>query len=81
MSAAHPAFKTVVLKAWDDIHPYSRRGWLFRGERTSGWELKTSLERCCDRLDVKPRLRRTIERRIIREFRRAYHQFARHIPD
>jgi len=76
------AFKNVTLASWDDIHPYaSRSGWLFRGERSTDWTLRTTLERCCDRLAVRPTLRRTIENRIIREFRRAYHQFARHIPD
>jgi FRG domain-containing protein len=75
-------FTTVTLSSLDDIHAYSsRRGWLYRGERTVGWQPKTSLERCCDRLDVKPKMRRTIEGRIIREFRRAYHQFAARVPD
>jgi hypothetical protein len=75
-------FTTVTLAKWDDIHAHAaRHGWLFRGQRAAAWELKTSLERCCDRLGVKPRERRTIEDRIIREFRRAYHQFAHHVPD
>lgn len=74
--------KTEILASWDDIHGYAtRRGWLFRGEESTDWQPKTSLERCCDRLGVKPKLRRTIEDRMVREFRRAYHQFARHIPD
>lgn len=78
---AKAVFKTVPLKKWEGLHPYAaRRGWLFRGERSTGWTLKTTLERCCDRLEVRPGLRRTIEDRIIREFRRAYHQFARHVP-
>ena len=75
-------FKTITLSSWDEIHTYaSRRGWLFRGERTTAWQPKTSLERCCDRLGVKPKMRRTIEGRITREFRRAYHQFAPRVPD
>jgi hypothetical protein len=75
-------FKTVTVSSWDEIHAYaSKRGWLFRGERTTEWQLKTSLERCCDRLSVQPKMRRTIEGRIIREFRRAYHQFSARVPD
>lgn len=75
-------FKTVNLASWDEIHEYAaRRGWLFRGERTTAWQPKSSLERCCDRLSVQPKMRRTIEGRINREFRRAYHQFAGHVPD
>jgi hypothetical protein len=77
-----PIVRTVTLSSWDEIHVYaSRRGWLFRGERTTKWHPKTSLERCCDRLDVQPKMRRTIEGRIIREFRRAYHQFSARVPD
>ena len=75
-------FTTITLSSWDEIHAYaSRRGWLFRGERTTSWQPKTSLERCCDRLGVRAGLRRTIERRIIREFRRAFHQFSPRVPD
>lgn len=75
-------FKTVTLHKWDEIHEYAAgRGWLFRGQGSTAWQLRTSLERCCDRLDVRPGLRRTIEDRMICEFRRAYHQFARHVPD
>jgi hypothetical protein len=74
-------FQTVTLDNWDQIHEYaSRRGWLFRGESSTNWQPKTSLERCCDRLEIKASLRRAMEDRIIREFRRAYHQFARHVP-
>jgi hypothetical protein len=68
-----PIFQTVTLSSWEELHKFaSRRGWLFRGERTTAWQLKTSLERCCDR---------TIEGRIIREFRRAYHQFSPQVPE
>lgn len=72
---------TVVLAEWKDIHQYVKHGWLFRGQGDANWELKTSLERCFDRHGVKPCERRKIEDRIIREFRRAYHQFAYHVPD
>lgn len=73
---------TINLESWEQLHLYgARRGWLFRGERLSQRPPKTSIERCFDRLDVRPKMRRTIEGRIIREFRRAYHQFAGHVPD
>lgn len=32
-------FKTVTLSSWDDIHKYVADGWLFRGQRSSDWEL------------------------------------------
>lgn len=73
--------KIVTLDKWADIHRYAKHGWLFRGQREFDWELNTSLERCFHRLKVKRNYRRKIEDRIIREFRRAYHQFAQHVPD
>jgi hypothetical protein len=76
-----PVFKTIELRSWGEIHEYAKAGWLFRGQRVAAWPLKTSLERCCDRLGVPSSKRRLIEKRIIREFRRAYHQFAAHVPD
>lgn len=74
-------FTETTLSHWDAIHCYAaRRGWLFRGERTTTWQPKTSLERCCDLRAVEPKMRRTVEGRIIREFRRAYHQFSVRLP-
>src|SRR5262245_32107305 len=74
-------FRTVHLSSWEAIHVYaSKRGWLFRGESMKEWQPKTSLERCCDRRGVRPSMRKTIEGRILREFRRAYHQFSARVP-
>lgn len=76
------SFDTVTLASWTEIHRYSeRRGWMFRGERSTTWTPKTTLERCCDRLEVQPKMRRPVEGRIIREFRRAYHQFSPRVPE
>ena len=73
-------FKTVTLKAWKDIHKYSKRGWLYRGHREADWELESSFERCCQRHNVKPGKRRELERRLFREFRRTYTLYAKHTP-
>ena len=55
--------------------------WVFRSAFLPNRQPKTSLERCCDRLEIKPTRRRVIEERMIREFRQAYHQFALHVPN
>src|SRR6266568_554662 len=73
-------FKNVRLSKWSDIHEYSRREWVYRGEHCSGRELKVSLERSCDRHKVPTVKRREIEDSLFREFRRAYHQYATHVP-
>jgi hypothetical protein len=75
------AIKTVVLGAWDDIHPHAKRGWLFRGQRSANWELSTSFDRSCDRRHISHDKRRDVEKRLFREFRRTYHLYAQHIPD
>src|SRR5262245_6198309 len=73
-------YKTKTLKTWKDIDKFAKQGWLFRGQRSAKWELVTSLERCCDRNQVAADHRRQLEDRIFREFRRAYHLYAQHIP-
>src|SRR5262245_56010695 len=74
------AFFSETLTDWGHIQKYCQRAWLFRGQRCDKWELRTSLERCWERLKIKSNLRNDFELRIIREFKRAYHQYAQHIP-
>ncbi len=69
-----------TLTKWNEIHGYARPDWIYRGQRVATWELQTSLERCCDRQGVPLARRTTVEDQLFREFRRAYHQYARHVP-
>lgn len=73
-------FAKIVLKSWNEIHGHAKHGWMFRGQRSSDWSLQTSLERCCDRHGVQSDQRPHIEQELFREFRRTYHQYARHLP-
>src|SRR5262249_34089208 len=66
---------------WRAVPDYSGGGWLYRGQRSARWDLKTSVERSCERRDVKPGHRREHEDALFREFRRSYHQYATHVPD
>lgn len=74
------AFQQIVLHSWSDIHKHDRHGWVYRGQRSVGWELQTSIERCCDRHKVAPADRIDIERELFREFRRTYHHYSSHVP-
>src|SRR5215203_4433572 len=77
------AFKTVVVAEWDEIHEYAKTltpGWLFRGQPSAQWDLKTSLQRSCDRHGVAPEKCRELEERLFREFRRTYHHYSPHVP-
>jgi len=72
-----------TLRSWGELHryrEYGRHRWLFRGQRDAAWDLKTSIERCLDREQIPAASRQERERGLMREFRRAYHQYAAHVP-
>lgn len=73
--------KSIDLAHWKNIHDYAKKGWLYRGQRSAAWSLETSLERCCQRHGIRSSKRREFEDRLLREFRRAYHQYGQHIPE
>ncbi len=75
------AFNRTVISDWGDIHVLAKHGWLYRGQRSADWPLQTSLERCCNRQKILALDQSRIESELFREFRRAYHQYANHIPD
>lgn len=69
-----------ILDSWTDVRSYIQPAWIYRGQRSSDWGLCTSLERCFQREEVPPADRPRFERELHRDFRRVYHQYARHIP-
>jgi hypothetical protein len=75
------AIAEVILRKWSDIHDFGRRNWLFRGQRSARWDLKTSLERCFEREAVAGEARIALEAELLREFRRTFHNYAVHIPE
>jgi FRG domain len=74
------SISSVTLGSWNEIHSYLKPGWMYRGQKSTDWPLKTSLERCCEREKIKPKDRSYIESELLRDFRRAYYQYAEHIP-
>lgn len=71
---------TKLMKQWSDIHGYAKQGWIFRGQRDADWEMATTLERTCARHRLRPHDFHEIEKRISREFRRAYHHYGDQPP-
>lgn len=69
------------LTSWRGIHKFSNSRWLYRGQRDVTWDLKTSLDRCCDREGVRSNDRVEFEKSLIREFRRAYHHYDSRNPN
>jgi hypothetical protein len=75
------AIESSTLQAWSDIHALaSRRQWLFRGQSHAKWNLRTSLERIFDREAIPFGKRSDLEAELLRDFRRAYHQYGFHVP-
>jgi hypothetical protein len=74
------AIPTKTLTTFSDIHEYAKVGWNHRGQADANWLLSTSLERCCDRQGVLIDQRSEIERELLREFTRTYHQYGHHPP-
>ncbi len=72
-------FQAKTLRSLDKL-PQNDRGWLYRGQRSVEWPLKTSLERCCDRENVPAKDHLVFEIRLLRQFRRAYHHYSCHVP-
>lgn len=70
----------VTLTSWNDIHSFLRTGWIYRGQKSKDWPLKTSLERCCERQNIRPKRRNYVESELLREFRRTYYQYGEHVP-
>lgn len=73
-------FTTVTLASCDQLQELARYRWIYRGHVRACWPLTTTLERCLTRHSVEPRQWAGIEQELLREFKRAYHQYSAHIP-
>lgn len=74
-------FSEEELLIWESIHEHQKQGWIFRGQKDSGWGLETSLERACRNFERSLSKAQDIERILLREFKRKYHHYASHSPD
>ena len=71
---------SMNLDSWESIATYSQTRWIFRGQKERNWNLRTSLERCFERQHIEPRAMEEVERDLIREFKRTYHNYATQVP-
>lgn len=72
---------SVTLSTWAELKAFARHGWIYRGQAQQGMQLVTSLERILTRNAVAPGRSVEVEKELMREFRRAYRQYADHAPD
>jgi len=70
----------VRLNNGDDLHRYAMPGWLYRGHRKADWVIESSIERCFTRENIPEKERYSLEQELLRDFKRAYHQYAAHVP-
>lgn len=73
-------FVTTTLDSLEQLGAHAAHGWLYRGQASAAWALETAFERCCNRSHIPMEERPKVEYRLCREFRRAYHQYASHVP-
>jgi hypothetical protein len=74
-------FYEKCIKKWEEIHDLQEDGWIYRGQRDSTKELKSTLERACQNYEVSLEKAKVIENRLLREFKRKYHHYSLHIPN
>ena len=72
-------YKKRRLKSWPGLHKYHKRGWMYRGQQWK-WKLTTSLDRYFERERISGSNRVACEQEMMREFRRAFHHYAVHVP-
>ena len=76
------SFSEKRIDKWEDLQSYQIENWLFRGQQCSTWKLQTSLERACEDYYNRPLAEApNIEKKLIREFQRRYHNYRIGIAD
>lgn len=74
-------FTEIRLESWKDLQELAKPNWIYRGQADASWDLSTSLERCFIREDIEGSERAKLEKELLREFRRTYHNYAAHVPE
>jgi hypothetical protein len=77
-------FHRVHIRSWDEISAYQRhlegKSWIFRGQPDANKPLETSLRRHCKLFPNNLKDPKKAESRLLREFRRRFHQYSVVIP-
>lgn len=74
-------FTEIRLGSWGELHALAKQNWIYRGQADAAWALSTSLERCFGREGIAGEARGELEKELVREFRRTYHNYAEHVPE
>ena len=81
MTGGCESVEMIEVQSWNELLRYEQQFRVFRGHENAEWDLKTTLERACERID--PDLLRADKREsdLLREFRRRFHQYSQHEPE
>jgi hypothetical protein len=74
-------YRQKILRSVEALHQYAKPNWIYRGQRSCEWELKTSIERCFERERIASRNRFDLEEELYRDFTRAFHQYSVQVPE
>ena len=72
-------FSDFIMKV-DDLPSDQGHNWVFRGHQKACWDLKTSLERECERFGISDKEAFRREYNMVREFKRRLHQYVTSTP-
>ncbi len=76
-------YARITVDEWGDIkaHAHQLHGWVFRGQSSATWGLRTSIERLAEAGGTLPNLMRNREKWILRQFRSRAHLVMASPPD
>jgi len=74
-------FEKITIERWIDLEEFNKPKWIYRGQRNANRIFKSSLERLCDSLGIDLLDAHVVEKSIVCEFKRKFHQYSTYIPD
>jgi hypothetical protein len=75
------SIQSKTINRFEELEKHNLPRWIFRGQRNHSWTFKSSLERLCESMGLKLLDSHIIEKDIVSEFKRRFHQYSNYIPE